>query len=148
MKVSYNWLQEYIDFDYSPEELAHKLTMSGLEVEAVEKIGAEIESVIVGQIEEIAEHENADKLSVCQVDIGTKVEQIVCGANNMSEGDKIPVAPLGTVMPDGMEIKEVKLRGIESRGMMCSTDELNLADDGVDGLYILDQDLTVGNKLI
>ncbi|MGM0370058.1 MAG: phenylalanine--tRNA ligase subunit beta [Bacillota bacterium] len=148
MKVSYNWLQEYIDFDYSPEELAHELTMSGLEVEAVEKIGAEIESVIVGQIEEIAEHENADKLSVCQVDIGTKVEQIVCGANNMSEGDKIPVAPLGTVMPDGMEIKEVKLRGIESRGMMCSTDELNLADDGVDGLYILEQDLKVGNKLI
>ena len=148
MKVSYKWLQEYVDFDYSPEELAHKLTMSGLEVESVEEIGSDIDSIIVGKIKEIADHGNADKLSVCQVDLGTKVEQIVCGANNMSEGDKVPVAPVDTVMPDGMEIKEVKLRGVKSCGMMCSTDELNLPDDGVDGLYILDNSVTVGNKLI
>ena len=148
MKVSYNWLQEHIDFDYSPEELAHELTMVGLEVEAVEELGAEIKDVVVGQVKEINEHENADKLSVCRVDIGDKVSQIVCGADNMSEGDKVPVAPVGMEMPDGMKIEEVELRGVKSSGMMCSTDELNLPDDGVDGLYILDQSVTVGNQLI
>ncbi|MGM0501417.1 MAG: phenylalanine--tRNA ligase subunit beta [Bacillota bacterium] len=148
MKVSYKWLQEYVDFDYSPQELAHKLTSIGLEVEGIEELGAEIDNIIVGQIKEIIEHQNADKLSVCQVNLGDKVEQIVCGANNMSEGDKVPVAPVNTVMPDGMKIKEVELRGVKSSGMMCSTDELNLPDDGVDGLYILNQDLTIGNKLI
>ncbi|MBM7558062.1 phenylalanine--tRNA ligase subunit beta [Halanaerobacter jeridensis] len=148
MKVSYNWLQEHIDFDYSPEELAHELTMVGLEVEAVEELGAEIKDVVVGQVKEINEHQNADKLSVCKVDIGNKVSQIVCGADNMSEGDKVPVAPVGMEMPDGMKIEEVELRGVKSSGMMCSTNELNLPDDGVDGLYILDQDLKVGNQLI
>ena len=148
MKVSYNWLQEYIDFDYSPEELAHELTMVGLEVEAVEKLGAEIEDVIVGEVEEIKEHENADKLSVCKVDIGDEVAQIVCGADNMNEGDKVPVAPVGMEMPDGMKIEEVELRGVKSSGMMCSTNELNLPDDGVDGLYILKEDVTIGEQLI
>ena len=148
MKVSYNWLQEYIDFDYSPEELAHELTMVGLEVEAVEKIGKEIEDVIVGQVKEIKEHDNADKLSVCKVDMGSDVAQIVCGADNMKEGDKVPVAPVGMEMPDGMKIEEVELRGVKSRGMMCSTEELNLPDNGVDGLYILDEELMVGEKLI
>ena len=148
MKVSYNWLQEHIDFDYTPEELAHELTMVGLEVESVEKLGADIESVIIGQIKEINEHQNADKLSVCRVDLGEEVSQIVCGADNMSEGDKVPVAPVGMEMPDGMKIEEVKLRGVKSSGMMCSTNELNLPDDGIDGLYILDQDATVGNQLV
>ncbi|MFO7820126.1 MAG: phenylalanine--tRNA ligase subunit beta [Halanaerobacter sp.] len=148
MKVSYNWLQEYIDFDYSPEELAHELTMVGLEVEAVEKLGAEIEDVIIGEVEEIKEHENADKLSVCKVDIGDEVAQIVCGADNMNEGDKVPVAPVGMEMPDGMKIEEVELRGVKSSGMMCSTNELNLPDDGVDGLYILKEDVTIGEQLI
>ncbi|GAB6099164.1 phenylalanine--tRNA ligase subunit beta [Halanaerocella petrolearia] len=148
MQLSYNWLQEYVDFDYTPEELAQELTMAGLEVEGIEYQGAEIETVIVGQISEMNDHDNADKLSVCKVDVGEEELQIVCGANNMEEGDRVPVAPVGTTMPDGMEIKEVKLRGVESRGMMCSTDELNLPDDGVDGLFILPEDSTLGNKLV
>ncbi|MCK8828073.1 phenylalanine--tRNA ligase subunit beta [Natroniella acetigena] len=149
MKVSYNWLQEYVDFDYTPEELAHKLTLAGLEVDGIEYQGKEIKDIVVGEIKELAEHENADKLSVCKVDVAQQEElQIVCGATNMEVGDKVPVAPVETVMPDGMEIKEVALRGVRSRGMMCSTDELNLADDGVDGLFILPEDVEVGNKLV
>ncbi|WP_027340645.1 phenylalanine--tRNA ligase subunit beta [Halonatronum saccharophilum] len=149
MKVSYNWLKEYIDFDYSPEELAHKLTLAGLEVDGVEYLGEKIEDIVVGEVKEIGPHENADKLSVCKVNIGGEEDlQIVCGAKNMKKGDKVPVAPLGMVMPNGMEIKEVKLRGVKSCGMMCSTDELELADDGVDGLFILEDDFTVGNKLV
>ncbi|AGB41972.1 phenylalanyl-tRNA synthetase, beta subunit [Halobacteroides halobius DSM 5150] len=147
MKVSYNWLQDYIDFDYSPEKLAKKLTMAGLEVEAIKYQGSAIEDIIVGEILEIKEHKNADKLSVCKVNVGDKNLQIVCGANNMKEGDKVPVAPVGTTMPEGMKIEEVKLRGVQSRGMMCSTNELDLPDDGVDGLFILEEDMSIGNKL-
>ncbi|GAB6138272.1 phenylalanine--tRNA ligase subunit beta [Halanaerobaculum tunisiense] len=148
MKVSYKWLQNYIDFDYTAQELADKLTMAGLEVEGIEYQGENIKEIIVGQILEINDHQNADKLAVCQVDLGTEEVQIVCGADNMEQGDKVPVAPVGTVMPEGMKIEEVKLRGVQSQGMMCSTDELELADDGVDGLFILPADLTVGGQLI
>ncbi|WP_408955836.1 phenylalanine--tRNA ligase subunit beta [Natroniella sp. ANB-PHB2] len=149
MKVSYSWLQEYVDFDYTPEELAHKLTLAGLEVDGIDYQGEEIADIVVGEIKELAEHENADKLSVCKVDIAQQEElQIVCGATNMEVGDKVPVAPVETVMPDGMEIKEVELRGVRSCGMMCSTDELNLDDDGVDGLFILPDDVEVGSNLV
>jgi len=148
MKVSYNWLKEYVDFDYSPAELAKELTLAGLEVDKIETQGEAIAEIEVGLIKEINEHQNADKLLVCQVDVGDENLQIVCGANNIKAGDKVPVARVGTVMPNGMEIKETKLRGVLSKGMLCSTDELNLPDDGVDGIYILSDDLTVGNKLV
>ncbi len=147
MKVSYKWLKEYVDFKYAPEELAEKLTMAGLEVDGIEYQGEGIKDIIVGEIKEKKEHENADKLSVCKVDVGEEL-QIVCGAKNMDVGDKVPVAPIGTIMPNGMEIKKAKLRGVTSYGMMCSTNELNLPDDGVDGLFILSDDTVVGNKLI
>ncbi len=149
MKVSYKWLKEYIDFDYNPEELATKLTLAGLEVDGIEYLGENIKEIVVGQIKEMKEHENADKLSVCKVDIGADEElQIVCGAKNMKVGDKVPVAVLGITMPNGMEIKQVKLRGVTSCGMMCSTNELGLPDDGVDGLFILPSDVQIGNKLV
>ncbi len=148
MKVSYNWLKEYVDFDYSPAELAKELTLAGLEVDKIETQGEAIAEIEVGLIKEINEHQNADKLLVCQVDVGDEDLQIVCGANNIKAGDKVPVARVGTVMPNGMEIKETKLRGVLSKGMLCSTDELNLPADGVDGIYILSDNLTVGNKLV
>ncbi|WP_018248347.1 phenylalanine--tRNA ligase subunit beta [Orenia marismortui] len=149
MKVSYKWLKEYIDFDYTPEELAEKLTLAGLEVDGVEYKGRDIQDIVIGKITEKKEHENADKLSVCKVDVGKSEDlQIVCGAKNMSVGDKVPVALVGTTMPNGMEIKKAKLRGVTSYGMMCSTNELNLPDDGVDGLFILEGDIKVGNKLV
>ena len=148
MKVSYNWLQDYVDFDYSPEELARELTMAGLEVDKIEYQGAEIKDIIVGQVKTIQDHQNADKLSVCDVDVGSDTKQIVCGADNMSVGDKVPVAPVGTEIPEGMKIEATELRGVESNGMMCSTEELNLPNDGVDGLYILPKDATVGKKLV
>jgi phenylalanyl-tRNA synthetase beta chain len=149
MKVSYKWLKEYVDFDYTPEELAEKLTLAGLEVDGIEYKGREIQDIVVGQIKEKVSHENADKLSVCKVDVGQDEElQIVCGAKNMDVGDKVPVALVGTTMPNGMKIKKAKLRGVTSFGMMCSTNELELPDDGVDGLFILPEKVNVGNKLV
>ncbi|PRX25290.1 phenylalanyl-tRNA synthetase beta subunit [Orenia metallireducens] len=149
MKVSYKWLKEYVDFDYTPEELAEKLTLAGLEVDGIEYKGREIKDIVVGQIKEKVSHENADKLSVCKVDVGQDEElQIVCGAKNMDVGDRVPVAVVGTTMPNGMKIKKAKLRGVTSFGMMCSTNELELPDDGVDGLFILPEDAVIGNKLV
>ncbi|MGM0471428.1 MAG: phenylalanine--tRNA ligase subunit beta [Bacillota bacterium] len=148
MKVSYHWLQDYIDFDYTPQQLAKQLTMAGLEVEGIKDQGANLEDIIVGKILELEDHQNADKLSVCKVDLGSKVEQIVCGADNMAVGDKAPVAPVGSVLPGGMEIEEVELRGVKSRGMLCSADELDLQEEQADGLMILDDDLEVGQQLI
>ncbi|SKA08231.1 phenylalanine--tRNA ligase subunit beta [Selenihalanaerobacter shriftii] len=148
MNVSYKWLQEYIDFDYSPQDLAEKLTLAGLEVDKIVYQGEGLEDVIIGKILEINKHPNADKLSICQVDLGTTEEEIVCGANNMESGDKVPVAPVGTQLPNGMEINEVDLRGVKSRGMLCSADELGLQEDRAEGLMILDQSLEIGSKFI
>jgi len=146
MKVSYKWLQEYIDFDYTPEELAAKLTMAGLEVDDVVYQDEGLENVVIGEILEIKEHPNADKLSICQVDLGTTKEEIVCGAKNMEEGDKVPTAPVGTTLPNGMEIDEVELRGVKSRGMLCSADELGLQEERAEGLMILDSNLETGSQ--
>ncbi|MCK8825055.1 phenylalanine--tRNA ligase subunit beta [Fuchsiella alkaliacetigena] len=148
MKVSYKWLQEYIDFDYTPQELAHKLTMVGLEVDQVEFQAAGLADIVVGEVLEINDHQNADKLSVCEVDLGSTQEQIVCGAKNMEVGDKVPVAPVGSTLPGGMEIKEVELRGVKSRGMMCSADELELQEERAEGLLILPNDLEVGASFV
>ncbi|SDC29405.1 phenylalanyl-tRNA synthetase beta subunit [Candidatus Frackibacter sp. WG11] len=146
MKVSYKWLQEYIDFDYTPEELAAKLTMAGLEVDDVVYQDEGLENVVIGEILEIKEHPNADKLSICQVDLGTTKEEIVCGAKNMEEGDKVPTASVGTTLPNGMEIDEVELRGVKSRGMLCSADELGLQEERAEGLMILDSNLETGSQ--
>lgn len=90
MKISYNWLQEFIDLDLSPEELADKLTLIGLEVEEIEEFGSTLEGVIVGEVLETKAHPNADRLKVCTVDLGDEKVQIVCGANNVAAGQKYP----------------------------------------------------------
>jgi len=145
MKVSLNWLKEYVDFNISVEELVEKLNLSGTAVESVRYLGKGLENIVVGQIKKIESHPNADKLVVCDVDVGTEELTIVCGAKNMKEGDKVPVALVGVVLPSGMEIKKTKLRGVESYGMMCSAIELNLGEDA-SGLMILESNLKIGEE--
>lgn len=144
MNVTLNWLKTYIDFDFSPSELADRLTMLGIEVESVKQLGVGLEGVVVGKVTAIRPHPNADKLVLCQVNIGATDElQIVCGAPNVSEGMCAPVATIGTELPSGITIKHVKLRGEESHGMLCSEKELGISDDAA-GLMDLSSDLPIG----
>jgi len=147
MKFTYNWLKQYVDFDWSPQELAERLTFAGIEVEDVATIGGgALEQVVVCQILTSEKHPNADKLSVCRVNDGAGERQIVCGAKNYKVGDKVPLALPGVTLPNGMTIKEAKLRGIDSQGMMCSAEELGLPK-GEDGLLILPPETALGIKL-
>jgi len=146
MKFTYNWLKQYVDFDWSPAELAEKLTFAGLEVESVVSLGGKIPAqIVIAQILASDKHPNADKLSVCRVNDGTGERQIVCGAKNYKVGDIVPLALPGAAMPAGFAIKVSKLRGIESQGMLCSTEELGLPK-GEDGLLILPADAPVGKR--
>ena len=157
MNVTLNWLKNYIDFEFSPSELADRLTMLGVEVESVKRLGAELEGVVVGSVGSIKPHPNADKLVLCQVDIGESEElQIVCGAPNVREGMLAPVATIGTTLPIGLTIKRAKLRGEISQGMLCSEKELglsaqlastyNMAEDAA-GLMELPTDTPLGTPL-
>ena len=148
MKVTLNWLKQYVDFNWSPEQLAERLTMLGLEVEGVHKLGGEFEGVVVAQVITRDKHPNADKLSVCRVQDGQGERQIVCGAQNFKAGDKVPLVLPGTTLPakpgeQPFTIKVGKIRGIESLGMMCSPKELGLSEDA-QGLMILREDARVG----
>jgi len=144
MKISLNWLREYVELPSSVDELAHLLTRAGVEVEGVLSLGAAIPKVVVAQINESTQHPNADRLSVCKVDDGSGVpRQIVCGAKNYKVGDKVPLALPGAVLPGDFKIKVGKLRGVESEGMLCSAEELGLPK-GEDGLLILPGDARVG----
>jgi phenylalanyl-tRNA synthetase beta chain len=148
MKVTLNWLKQYVDFDWSPEELSDRLTMLGIEVEGVQKLGGEFAGIVVAQVITRDKHPNADKLSLCRVNDGKGERQIVCGAQNFKAGDKVPLILPGASLPakpgeQPFTIKVGKIRGIESQGMMCSPDELGLPDK-IDGLLILREDATVG----
>ncbi|AEF94065.1 Phenylalanyl-tRNA synthetase beta chain [Desulfotomaculum nigrificans CO-1-SRB] len=150
MRVSYNWLKEYVDITISPQELADRLTLAGLAVDAVEEVGAEIENVVTGRITKIEKHPNADKLVVCTVDVGQpETLQIVTGATNVREGHIIPVALEGAKLAGGLQIKRSKLRGVESQGMLCSGQELGieaklLSPDMAHGILILPEDVPIG----
>ena len=147
MNVTLNWLKNYIDFELSPIELADRLTMLGVEVESVNQLGAELEGVVVGSVESIKPHPNADKLVLCQVDIGETEElQIVCGAPNVREGMLAPVATIGATLPIGLTIKRAKLRGETSHGMLCSEKELGLSEDA-SGLMELPTDIPLGTSI-
>lgn len=149
MKVTLNWLKQYVDFNWSPEELTERLTMLGLEVEGVQKLGGEFTGIVVAQVITRDKHPNADKLSVCRVNDGTGERQIVCGAQNFQAGDKVPLILPGASLPmkpgdkEPFTIKVGKIRSVESHGMMCSPAELGLPDQ-VDGLLILRADAKVG----
>ncbi|MEQ8525328.1 phenylalanine--tRNA ligase subunit beta [Gracilimonas sp.] len=152
MKVSYNWLKEFIDLPLSPEETAEKLTLIGLEVEEVESFGSSLQGVIVGEVLEVRAHPNADRLQICDVNLGNSKTQIVCGAKNVAAGQKVPVATVGSTLPikldDGsfLKIKKAKLRGEVSEGMICAEDELGLGTDH-DGIMVLDGNLKIGTPI-
>uniref|UniRef100_A0A1I7ZTB3 Phenylalanine--tRNA ligase beta subunit n=1 Tax=Steinernema glaseri TaxID=37863 RepID=A0A1I7ZTB3_9BILA len=147
MLFSESWLRRFVNPKLGTEELGHQLTMAGLEVEEIQAAAPAFENVVVGFIAEIAPHPDADRLRVCQVDDGSgKLLQIVCGAPNAAQGIKIPVARVGAELPGGMKIGPVRMRGVESAGMLCSGRELGLSQDH-DGLLVLDADAPVGQSL-
>lgn len=144
MKFSKLWLKEQIAFDMSTEELTEKLTMVGLEVDAVEPVVPNFHGVVVGKVIEVTPHPNADKLSLCKVNVGDVRDlDIVCGASNVRSGLKVPVALVGSILPDNFKIKKAKLRGVDSEGMLCAAVELGLPDtDG--GILELPSDAPIG----
>lgn len=146
MKFSENWLRSYVNPRCSSHELAHTLTMAGVEVENIEPVAATIEKVVVAEVVEVSEHPNADRLKVCQVNVGDhadKVLQIVCGAPNVETGIKVPCALVGAQLPNFV-VKNAKLRGVESSGMLCSARELGINEAAVDGLLLLPRSAQVG----
>ncbi|MGD0348890.1 MAG: phenylalanine--tRNA ligase subunit beta [Verrucomicrobiota bacterium] len=149
MKVTFNWLKQYVDFDWSPEQLAERLTMLGLEAEGVHKLGGEFEGIVVAQILTRDPVPGSDKLSVCKVNDGKGERIIICGAQNHKPGDKVPLIlpnfalPLKPGEKEPFVIKERKVFGITSHGMMCSPQELGLPDK-VDGILILREDAKIG----
>jgi len=146
MKILYSWLKDFIDINMPPEELAKKLVSIGIEVASVEKTGANFTGVCVAEIQKIDVHPNADKLHLVDVNDGTSVMTVVCGAQNIAVGQRVPLAKVGAKLPDG-ELKKAKIRGVESNGMLCSTDELKLPDDGVDGIFLLPKDAPLGTDV-
>ncbi len=149
MKVTLNWLRQYVDFDWLPAELTERLTMLGLEAEGVHKMGGEFEGIVIAQILTKDKVPGSDKLTVCKVNDGKGERMIICGAQNHNVGDKVPLIlpnfalPLKPGEKEPFVIKERKVFGITSQGMMCSPQELGLPDK-VDGLLILPQDAPVG----
>jgi phenylalanyl-tRNA synthetase beta chain len=150
MKISYNWLKDFIQTGLDANQIADILTLTGLEVEETSHTGFNLEGVVVGEVLEVKAHENADRLRVCKVKTGTGPElQIVCGAPNVAAGQKVAVALIGALLPvkleDGsfLKIKKTKIRGEISEGMICAEDELGLGEDH-DGILVLDSELKPG----
>lgn len=148
MKLSLNWLKEYVDLTgITVDEIVSNLTMSGLEVEDVIDQLKIYEKFVVGLVKETEKHPNADKLTVCKVFDGKNDLQVICGAPNVKAGQKVVFAPIGTFIPNGeFEIKKAKIRGVESLGMICAEDELNLSDDH-SGIMVLDENFNAGEKI-
>ncbi len=146
MKFSENWLRSLVDIGADRDSLVHRLTMSGLEVEGVEAVGAALDGVVVAEIVGCEKHPNADKLRVCEVAAGGEKLQIVCGAPNARVGLKAPLAKIGAKLPNGIEIKQAALRGVDSQGMLCSAKELGI-DADASGLMELPADAPVGETL-
>jgi phenylalanyl-tRNA synthetase beta chain len=151
MRISLNWLQQLVDFELEPEELAERLTMAGFEVEEIEDRRTWAEGVVVGKVLRRDPHPNADKLSVCQVDIGgNDPTTIVCGAANVAAGQWVPVATVGAFLPnvgeEGLKIRPTKLRGVTSEGMICSLAELGLAKDS-EGIHTFNDAPALGSDV-
>ena len=152
MKISYNWLKQFLKIDWTPEQTSALLTDLGLEVEGIEvyqSVKGGLEGVVVGEVLTCIKHPNADKLKITTVNIGLEEPlQIVCGAPNVTKGQKVPVATIGTTLytdvGEAWTIKKGKIRGEESYGMICAEDELGLGKSH-DGIMVLDDSLEVGS---
>ncbi|AST92800.1 phenylalanine--tRNA ligase subunit beta [Sutcliffiella cohnii] len=155
MLVSYNWLNEYVDLNgVSADELAERITRSGIEVEGVDVLNEGIKGVVIGHVLEREQHPNADKLNKCLVDVGEEAPvQIICGAPNVDKGQKVAVAKVGAVLPGNFKIKRAKLRGEESNGMICSLQELGIesklvAKEFSEGIFVFPHDVEVGTDAL
>ncbi len=147
MKFSEQWLREWVNPANSTDELCHQLTMAGLEVDAVEPVAGEFSGVVIGEVVKVEPHPDADKLRVTEVNVGGEEKLgIVCGAANVREGLKVPVAVIGAVLPGNFKIKKAKLRGVPSAGMLCSASELGLAESS-SGLMELPDDAPIGEDI-
>ncbi|MEA2098346.1 MAG: phenylalanine--tRNA ligase subunit beta, partial [Patescibacteria group bacterium] len=161
MKISYNWLKEFVDINISPEKLAEVLTMHSFEVENIIYQGEGLDNVVVGKILEIKKHPDADRLNLVKVDVGnfgglassveakppkSMILDIVCGAPNVEVGQKVAVALVGAELPGGFKIEKRKVRGIESCGMICAEDELGMGENH-EGIMVLDKDLRIGTPI-
>ena len=148
MKISLDWLRDYVELPKNSDELIDTLPMLGLEVEEDENdAGSKLEKVVVGEVLSKEQHPEADRLSVCTVEVGGDTPaSIVCGATNFKAGDRVPVALPGAKLPGGFKIKKSKLRGVPSEGMMCSAKELEIGEDD-QGLYLLPDNPEVGTPI-
>lgn len=151
MKVSLEWLRELVDVEQSPEELAETLTRGGIEVEDVANLNKGFEKVVIGEIVSLTKHPDADRLLVCAVNVGQEEITIVTGAQNLQVGDRIPVALVGSTLPNDLSIRKSKLRGVVSLGMLCSREELVLdatvgLERSADGILILSTDAPIGEN--
>ncbi|MGR6872790.1 YtpR family tRNA-binding protein, partial [Pseudomonas sp. HK3] len=150
MKFSESWLREWVSPNLTTDELVEQVTMAGLEVDAVDPVAGEFSGIVVAQVVKCEQHPDADKLRLCQVTDGADTFQIVCGAPNVREGLKVPMAKIGAVLPTpdgkGFKIKKAKLRGVESHGMLCAEAELGMSEQS-DGLMELAADAPVGQDV-
>jgi phenylalanyl-tRNA synthetase beta chain len=154
MKISHNWLKKLVDIRQKPDELAEQLSMVGLEIAGYERLGDKYEKFVVGEVLEVARHPNADKLTLCKVNVGKETLEIICGAPNIAAGQKVAVALVGATIPhnqhdpDGKPfvIQQAKIRGVESNGMICSAYELDMGTDR-NGILVLDPKARAGLSL-
>ena len=149
MKISLSWLKQYVDIDIAPQELCDRMTMAGFEIEEMQDLSQSMRNVVVGRIEKLEKHPDADRLKICQVNVGDRTVQIVTGADNVFAGALVPAALDGSLLPTGQEIRSGKLRGVVSDGMLCSGEELMLTEEeypgaGVYGILILKPDCVIG----
>ena len=145
MKLPLSWVRDYVEISAPVEEIAHRLTMCGLEVEKIDRV-EQVAGVIIGNVVDCGKHPNADKLSICKVNTGQDTISIVCGAPNVKKGIKVPVALVGTKLSNGMVIKKAKIRGLESNGMICSEKELEISEES-SGIMILPDSCKTGSSL-
>ena len=146
MRISINWLKEFINISLTNEEISDKLTMLGLESEAAYNTSS-LGNIVIGEIKDIIKHPNADKLNLCKVYDGKNTLPVVCGAPNVKVGQKIAFAPVGSILPGNFKINKAKIRGEVSQGMICSEKEVNISDEH-DGIMVLDVDATPGDTFI
>jgi phenylalanyl-tRNA synthetase beta chain len=147
MKLSENWLREWVNPAITREALCEKLTMSGLEIESLAPVADNFSEVVVGQVLRVEKHPEADRLHLCEVDVGgAKPLSIVCGAANVKPTIKVPTALVGAVLPNNLQISATQVRGVPSHGMLCSAHELGLAEES-NGLFVLPQDAPVGTNV-
>ncbi|MCL2507429.1 MAG: phenylalanine--tRNA ligase subunit beta, partial [Endomicrobia bacterium] len=145
MKVSYNWLKKFVDFDLTPEALSSMLTSVGVETSVVSG-GINWTDVVTAKVLTKEKHPDADKLSLCSLTDGVNNYSVVCGAKNVDAGQIVPLAKIGAMLPGGFQIKKSKIRGVESQGMICSEQELGIKESS-EGILVLDENTEIGVSL-